>query len=174
MGCQYSRTTRRYRGLAKDKTQHLQERLDHAEKLLQGAGLIDQLGALLPPPSAPSSRNQDSQGIPLKPPGVGRSALHPNELSNTDALTDPLVWPIQSTRANHDFIDNSVQSTNHVPSGQQALSDLTSIGSCALDSGTDPIVGLGRRPRVLYSHHSAEEQSEVGNSVNVHGPVKAH
>jgi len=86
--CHYSRTSRRYRGSTKGKTQHLQERLGHAERLLRTAGLIDQLGL---PSSSTASQDRSRLGVLLQAASLPQDSVDLGDCYGPDVPRDPVT-----------------------------------------------------------------------------------
>lgn len=114
--CHYSRTSRRYRGSTKGKTQHLQERLGHAERLLRTAGLIDQLS--LPSPST-ASQNRSRLGVLPQATSLPRDSVGLGDCYGPDVPRDPVTGHDHAALHEcHQLVESSLAAVSSV--GRQA------------------------------------------------------
>jgi hypothetical protein len=116
--CHYSRTARRYRGATKDKIEHLQERLGHAERVLRTVGLIDALGL---PSSSAASQDCGRLEVFLRAASLPDPSVDLGGCYSADVSRDPVTaHDLAALHGSDELVESPLVSLSSV--GRQARS----------------------------------------------------
>lgn len=167
--CHYSHTARRYRGATKDKIEHLQERLGHAERVLRTAGLIDALGL---PSSSAASQDCGRQEVLLRATSLPDPSVDLGGCYSVDVSRDPVTaHDLAAVHGSDELVESPLISLDSVSrqarsfdlvSNQQSISSFPYFVPSVIGAESSSVAAHG----VLSSNTAAPSSTQPDTSVS--------